>query len=929
MRHTATMTTQHRRFRAEWVALGLLLLLLAGVLAGALYRVHRVAEAAESERLQVQARVIDENLVGQLEGAEKALTGIAADLRGLDATLDEPALTAKLSLLASAMPGISSMLVQDASGTIVASSLKGLTGKNFNLREYFDVPRRRMDPAMFHISPPFRSVLGNFVMVVSRVLTDSQGQFIGVATATLDAAYFSVLLRSVLYAPDMHTALIHHDGKVFLNMPLDAKVLGVDLSSAADSMFSRHRHSGGSANLYTGRALAVPEDRMVVMRTMDRPELHLDKPLVVSVSRTLDAIYAPWRYLAWLLGGALAMLAPVAAVCLGLSQRRRRAFAEVEAAMANERRAGAERLDLALRSADLGLWDLHVPSNQFVVSARERAMLGYTDQDALPQGKAWRALVHPDDWAHVDAAIVPHLRGQTASYGCEHRMRHRDGHYLWISNRAMVVERDADGAPVRIVGTHLDITERKLTESRLAQAAAHLRQSEAELRLVTDHMPALVSRLDTEQCFRFANRAYADWLHMDPASLIGRSLVEVYGEQAYAGFRQHIERALTGDTVCYERELTTPEGTRQIELTLVPQFGANDSVNGLFVLAIDISARHQAQAQRALSEERLSLALEGSNLALFDWDIPAGMLYHSAQAAAMRGEPAVETMTPISAQHRFVHPDDLDHVVAQMKAAVSGKTPLYLAEFRLKRHSGGWFWVRARGRVVHRDAAGRALRLAGTYADINDSKIAEGQLRRLAEIDSLTGLPNRALFQDRLQQAMARAARGQPMALLFLDIDYFKSVNDSLGHEAGDTLLQVFAERMQQTVRMSDTVARLSGDEFTIILEALHDLGDAKMLAHKLVEALRQPLALAGQTVQVSVSIGVALCRPGESDDAALLRRADAALYEAKRRGRDRFFCDEPDGLSPSLPLAVARRGANLGAEHDLAVTSVVASPQD
>ena len=366
---------------------------------------------------------------------------------------------------------------------------------------------------------------------------------------------------------------------------------------------------------------------------------------------------------------------------------------------------------------------------------------------------------------------------------------------------------------------------------------------------------------------------------------------------------------MTGDTVCYERELTTPDGQRQIELTLVPQFGPDGTVYGLFALAIDISARYQAEQQRARSEERLSLALEGSNLALFDWDIAAGMLYHSAQTAALRGEPAVETSTPISEQHGFVHPDDLDHVMAQMKATVSGKSPLYLAEFRLKRRDGGWLWIRARGRVVHRDAAGRALRLAGTYADINDSKITEGRLRRLAEIDSLTGLPNRALFQDRLQQAMTRAARGQPMALLFLDIDHFKSVNDSLGHEAGDRLLQVFAERMQQAVRASDTVARLAGDEFTVILEALHELGDAKMLAKKLVIALRQPMTLAGQTVQVSVSIGLALCRPGESDDAALLRRADTALYEAKRRGRDRFFCAEPEMLLPSLPslpLAVA-----------------------
>ena len=168
-----------------------------------------------------------------------------------------------------------------------------------------------------------------------------------------------------------------------------------------------------------------------------------------------------------------------------------------------------------------------------------------------------------------------------------------------------------------------------------------------------------------------------------------------------------------------------------------------------------------------------------------------------------------------------------------MKAAVTGAAPLYLAEYRLRRGVDDWLWIRARGRVVQRDGAGRALRLAGTYTDINDAKIAEGRLRRLAEFDTLTGLPNRALFNDRLRQGMARAARGKPMALLFLDIDRFKSINDTYGHEAGDKLLKVFASRMQGAVRQSDTVARLAGDEFTIILEQLGGPADAQAIARQ------------------------------------------------------------------------------------------------
>jgi diguanylate cyclase (GGDEF)-like protein len=155
---------------------------------------------------------------------------------------------------------------------------------------------------------------------------------------------------------------------------------------------------------------------------------------------------------------------------------------------------------------------------------------------------------------------------------------------------------------------------------------------------------------------------------------------------------------------------------------------------------------------------------------------------------------------------------------------------------------------------------------------------------------------------ERLQQAMGRANGSSTMALLFLDIDHFKTINDTLGHEAGDQLLKVFATRMRDCVRQSDTVARLAGDEFTVILEGLRDSADAKTLANKLVETLRAPIALAGKLFVITTSVGVALWNAGDTDDAELLRRADAALYEAKRRGRNGYFCEEVE--TPAGPFA-------------------------
>ncbi len=889
-----------RRSAIEWLVVGGLLVLLGAVLAVALYRERDALAAREGHRLQVQARVIDENLIRQLHGVSNALTGLRDEIEHARHAGEVAAAASRLGLLSDALPGVRTMAVVSADGVIVASSRAGLIGTNASQREFFATPRQRPDRAVLYVSAPFKSALGPIVITVGRVLTDARGGFAGVIIATLDPEYFQVVLRSVLYAPDMRTSIAGGDGRVFVTMPANGPALESTLAEP-ESMFARHQRSGQASSLTTGRLLTSGDDRMTAIRTLDRADLRMDQPMMAAISRELSAIYLPWRDQLLRFGLFFAVVAIGSILGLQLVQRRRRTLARLAADAARAQQRGAERLELALRGADLGLWDLHVPSGNFVTNRRERALLGYSEDDELPQGGGWRNLIHPDDRALVEAAILPHLRGGSDAYDCEHRMLHKDGHYIWLSSRAMIVERDSASRPLRIVGTHMDITERRRIDAELQRAVERLRGSEEQLRDVTDNMPALISRLDLEKRFCFANRAYQDWLGTEPAALIGRSLREVYGAEAFAAFSHHVDRALAGERVVYERDMTTPHGRRRVEVTLVPHRSGDGSVRGLYSLISDISARHDAELQRARSEQRLSLALEGSDLALFDWDLAADRIYHSAQAAAMRGDPPADETASPAALRAFVHPDDLDAMQASMKTALGGSVPEYHAEFRIRRRSGDWLWVRARGRVVERDAGGRALRLAGTYADIDARKVAEDRLRRRAEFDTLTDLPNRALFVERLRRAIARASLGSGMALLYLDIDRFKNVNDTLGHEAGDQLLKVFAARMRDGVRQSDTVARLAGDEFTVILEGLRDTGDAKALAGKLVEALRAPIMLAGNRMVVTASIGIAIVASGETDDAELLRRADAALYEAKRRGRNRFFCEEAiaEGAGP------------------------------
>lgn len=287
--------------------------------------------------------------------------------------------------------------------------------------------------------------------------------------------------------------------------------------------------------------------------------------------------------------------------------------------------------------------------------------------------------------------------------------------------------------------------------------------------------------------------------------------------------------------------------------------------------------------------ERLTLALESSDQALFDWDIAAQQIHYSARASTLRGGPDEATSMSPADMQGLVHRADIDTVRAEMRSVLKGEKALFDVEFRIRHRSGEWPWIRSRGRVVERDTEGRAARLVGTHADVSKRKAVEASLRQRAELDALTGLPNRALFDDRLAGAIERAARtGLGMALLFLDIDHFKGVNDTQGHPAGDALLQITARRLLAAVRSVDTVARLAGDEFTVILEGMGDPADAERVAAKIVEAVRAPMLLGDVSINVSVSLGLALL-DSEDDAPGLVKRADQALYAAKRGGRDRY----------------------------------------
>jgi diguanylate cyclase (GGDEF)-like protein/PAS domain S-box-containing protein len=440
------------------------------------------------------------------------------------------------------------------------------------------------------------------------------------------------------------------------------------------------------------------------------------------------------------------------------------------------------------------------------------------------------------------------------------------------------------------------------------RAEASLRESERRLRMITDNTPALIGYVDSGLRYRYANATYHDWFGRKPEDMIGRTMREVLGDAVYAAREPHVREALAGRQANFDLPPSASGFGRHVHTRYVPDAHADGSVAGFYILASDVTALKKSEEQFRESEKQLSLALEGSELALFDWNIKTGEVFLSEQWSVMLGGRPELTRTTFSALEQITHPEDKPLLQQALRDALKGLATHYRTEHRVKAGDRGWIWIQSHGQVTERDSAGYATRLVGTNADVTERKRAEqdlaesrAELERAAWYDMLTGLPNRNLLVDRLEQVLARSRRTrQQLALFYLDLDGFKAINDTMGHAAGDALLKQFAERLRRAVRASDTVARLSGDEFVILLEDLRGPQDADTLASTIVATTREEFTIDSRLLRVTTCIGIAFAS-GETSGADLLRRADAALYQAKRAGRDRYHV-APSGAPEEGP---------------------------
>jgi diguanylate cyclase (GGDEF)-like protein/PAS domain S-box-containing protein len=405
---------------------------------------------------------------------------------------------------------------------------------------------------------------------------------------------------------------------------------------------------------------------------------------------------------------------------------------------------------------------------------------------------------------------------------------------------------------------------------------------------VLDHVQDAIALRDADGILLYVNRAWEELTGTAFEDAVGRAASSfLSGDAQPASLLKAVGARLQRGEVWEGRVLERgPHGDPLTHwLTLIPARDERGVLSRVVAVRRDVSKAEEREAALAVSEARYALAARGSNDGLWDWDFRSGRLYLSSRWFEQLGEPAQGVSGSPDLWFDRVHTDDLPDLRLAIEAHRAGTAEHLEVEYRARHAEGDWRWIQARGAAV-RDEDGEATRMAGSQTDISERKAHESRLLHDALHDTLTGLPNRDLFQDRLDRAVRRLRRRPEarFAVLFVDLDHFKDVNDSIGHSAGDALLQQLCTRLVDAVRPSDTVARLGGDEFTVLVEDLDQPG-AMQLAERIREAVALPFTLQSIEVFVTASVGVAM---GDASASAeeLLRNADRAMYHAKKRGR-------------------------------------------
>ena len=461
---------------------------------------------------------------------------------------------------------------------------------------------------------------------------------------------------------------------------------------------------------------------------------------------------------------------------------------------------------------------------------------------------------------------------------------------LWVDNFVLKLPHG------EIVAIFEDLSAQKKAEQRLKESEKRLRDSQAYAHVgFWELRPDRQGAVWSDEIYRIAG--------IKPDTVAGpETLKELVHPDDFPAVLDSLHRSLeTGEEHHVEYRLLRPDGQqRWVECRARPGERDKGKPEKLVGFLQDITERKSAELALAKSEERFELAMLGANDGVFDWNLESSEIYYSPRWKSMLGYADDELPNTLATWEKLINPEQHDDVLSILNAYKSGQRDKFEIEFQMRHKDGRSIDILARAHVL-KNERGDAVRVVGTHVDISARKQAESEIQHLAFHDSLTGLPNRLLFSETLEQVLASYKRnGQLFAVHVLDLDHFKEVNDSLGHPVGDELLKAVAQRISSLVRGSDLVARLGGDEFALIQHGVEDPGETSVLAAKIILAVGEAFRLANNVIHTSVSIGIMIPQSRDIDGTRLMSYADVAMYKAKEAGRGTYAFFE-DAMTDQL----------------------------
>lgn len=882
----------NRRHAFEWLYLLTMLVALGLYIAVSKHHEHSEIDRLQRARLLNQTEVIEKNLIPQLVSTSHALNGIMISLPTWKKEKDGFAkANQQLKLLSDTLTGIRTLLIVDATGKVVASSNSDLVGRAFSEREYFKVSLAQPQDGRLHVSPPFRTALNAWVMSVSRTILEPNGNFGGVVVASVDPSHFNTLLDSVRDTQDMWTYLAHDDGRLIMMAPERSDLHGMDLGQPG-SMFYLHVHSKQRTSLLNVESTATgPANRLTALRTIQPPNLNLDKPLVVAVSRDTDQVFAGWRSELKEQLGLFLLLCLLTTASLFLYQRRRLEFMRVAHSKEVALRASDARLHSIFSATPDALLICNAAGQITMANQQVERLLGYSVEELI--GRSVEELVPIRNREHHTtqrAEFAGNPSARRMGNGLPVKARRKDGSECDVEISLSRIETNEG---LFFASAMRDITER-------LGAKTSLLASETRLRTIIENEPDCIKVVDENGLLVQMNPAGLAMIEADSLEqVVGLPVIDVIAPEFKEDFSSLHKRVLAGESANLKFKIIGLKGRhRWLETHAVPMIDNGKRVH--LAVTRDITASQEADADLRVA----AAAFESQH----------GLVVTDANSVILRVNQSFTDTTGYTAE---------DVVGQTPRILKSGRhnADFYRAMWETIRRTGKWegeIWDRRKNGNIYlkwlsistvRDEHGNVSHYVGAHQDITERKKAEERIHELAFYDQLTGLPNRTLLIDRLKQATTAASRNALFgALLFIDLDNFKTLNDSLGHDIGDLLLKQVASRLTACVRDGDTVARLGGDEFVIVIAGLGDVEvdaakNAEAVAEKILSTLNQPYQLGYDVHRSTASIGVTLFSNSAATIDDLMKQADLAMYRAKETGRNvlRFF-------DPAMETAILKR---------------------